>query len=339
MAKLSGWSLLLLLAVTPQALAQSTPLTPEEKEMLVEVRQQWKVSGLGEMTAEQESTMVERFRTLRGTLTGNLALTQAAAKAPIKPASSMRPPSPPIAPAATASSTATKAAPLAPADATDPDAYIYIAPGDVDPDRGIACGVSIGFRDTISGGAFGLAGPNGISGDVQRTGPNEAVVTTLRGDTNLEFGRGVKTKASVVVDKTDQQCKLTIRTLDSEPYKKGVLGIWKEPDFNADYVLTSPATFYYHMSLDSPFPATSVEANFRRMAQCWDVNDRDGKGLRCAISGPAEAFQATVKCFPYRAGSKCEMDTTLKPVKNGRTFDASQAGTAFREAVSKIIND
>ncbi|MFC0679824.1 hypothetical protein ACFFGH_18445 [Lysobacter korlensis] len=50
---------------TSTAVAQDIEPTAEEREMLVEMRKQWKANGLGEMTPEQEQTMLRQQREMR----------------------------------------------------------------------------------------------------------------------------------------------------------------------------------------------------------------------------------------------------------------------------------
>lgn len=63
------------------AAAADAPPTAEEQQMLVALRKQWKAQGLGDMTPDQEATMLHKFRLMRGNMTANMTMMRMAGSA------------------------------------------------------------------------------------------------------------------------------------------------------------------------------------------------------------------------------------------------------------------
>jgi hypothetical protein len=55
------------------------PPTAEQQQMLAAVRKQWKYNGMGDMTPQQETMMLRKFRQMRGNLAANMTMMRMAA--------------------------------------------------------------------------------------------------------------------------------------------------------------------------------------------------------------------------------------------------------------------
>lgn len=227
-----------------------------------------------------------------------------------------------------------------------PDDFTFIAPGDNDPGlEEFNCGIRFGFRrviDHIQGGSYGT---------LTRTGPTTASLETFTGSADFSTGKGFRHKLSVLVGTDSNRCSITFRILEAEHFKKGLINLWKDPEFTAADVLTQKSKFLYRPSFTSSFPAASLMANFDRLAvkDCANV----GYLLRDSIPGDLQDAQHNLycvkigdhfvptmpECSPYREGSMCRVLTVLRADRSGNTFDATASADRFRKAIQALLDD
>lgn len=114
---------------TPLAVAQQIEPTAEEREMLVELRKQWKANGLGEITPEQEQAMLRQQRELRLRMTTAFGGLRQQAGALAQQAQAAAPDAASLPPTPTAASPAVAQAAAVTREALVADAQARMAPG------------------------------------------------------------------------------------------------------------------------------------------------------------------------------------------------------------------
>lgn len=226
--------------------------------------------------------------------------------------------------------------------------YVFRMPGDGDPQHDeLGCGVRMGFQRTESNV---LGQPSAIYGRVERSGADQARITTFRGSEDTAYGKGERTQATLLLTRSPELCELTITLGASEPYKLGSLTWGKPPTFTARDVIEQTPVFVYRPSFNSPFPAASVMANFDRLANpgCNGVGygisrniPRDLRGRETMYCAKTESGNApfVASCMPYRDGSKCIVLTILPATREGTTWDARSQASTFRAAIQAILSD
>ncbi len=225
--------------------------------------------------------------------------------------------------------------------------YTFIAPGHNDPKlEEFACGIRFGFSQVI----------NSVEGsrlaELKRTGPETAELTTFTGSDDFRIGKGVLHEISAVTARDETKCTVKIVILNEKPFKRGsFMNLWKAPPFTSEDVLVQTHKFLYQPSFISPYPATSLIANFERLAVkgCNNVGygaaselPRDLRGnydgVYC-VKVDGKYIPTRPDCRPYRDGSKCTVLAVIAANRSERTFDARPSADSLRKAIEAILQD
>lgn len=233
-------------------------------------------------------------------------------------------------------------------DSLDPSTtFTFIAPPDIDQSLGgFECGIRFGMRQVISnveGGRYG---------ELKRTGPATAELTTFVGSQEFEVGKGVLHDLAVAVEKDEQKCAVSLSILTAKPFKrKGFLNMWSEPPFTAADILIQTHKFLYRPSFISAYPAAALMANFDRLAikSCNNVGVPLSRQLPIELRGDVsrmycikvdgQNIPVVPECHPYRDGSQCTVLALLIAEPMDKLFDARPSAAKLRASIESILSD
>lgn len=328
--------LCVLIAALSLSASAQTPPTPQEEVLLMQMREIAKKQGIA-LTPEMEALALQRMRETQASLLGLQMATQASRATATVPAAKAVP----FAAAQVAAPPVSASAPSA-----DPSlVWTFIAPPDNDPKLGgFACGIRFGFEEYGS--------KESRSGQLRRTGPTTAELTTLVGSNDLSIGKGVRSQLDFAVTEDPTQCAVSFTFKDSEAFTKGgkFLNLHQPPKFTSADVLVQANKFFYRPSFTSQYPAAALMANFERLGvkNCGELGvpysrqlprEMRGDGPMYCIKISGDNIPVVPECHPYRDGTQCSVLVVLRAKRDDHTFDARESAGEFRSAVEAILNN
>ena len=163
---------------------------------------------------------------------------------------------------------------------------------------------------------------------------------------NGTAGSGVYYFVRLNSKKDAEYCVVTATAFAQSSYQQGLFGKFAVPSYDIEKELDEPF-IPYEGEFDSPYPETSVRANFKRLTAtdgsapryraATYANTRTGASYDVLVNG--QSIPVNLECFPYRNGTKCKYSSNVYGMLKDNVLDFGAAIKDIESAVTKIVQD